>query len=150
MAWLFSLGLFLVLCVLLGLILPNPPPSRRRRDLQDRITRRLKRPRAWLHARLRTRLPARLRPPPVPVPDPFDTLRLQTRLTCLSSKIRTVESTPHIYARAHRLMALEAAYDDLLDEACRLAGVPTTPAQPHSEQKRWQEEQELSARGWTW
>ncbi|GAA1600427.1 hypothetical protein GCM10009804_66310 [Kribbella hippodromi] len=138
MAWLVSLGVFLVLCVLLGLILPNPPPSRLRRDLQGRV--------GGPIARLRTRL----RPPPDPVPDPFDTLRLQTRLGCLAGKIRTVESTPHIYARAHRLMALEAAYDDLLDEACRLAGVPTTPAKPHSEQKRWQEEQELSARGWTW
>lgn len=138
MAWLTAFGVFLLLCGLLGLLLPNPPPSRRRRLLRRRLRRRTARLTVRLH---RTRVPA---------PDPFDTLRLQTRLTCLSSKIRRVESTPHVYARAHRLMALEAAYDDLLDEACRLAGCPDPPDQKRSEAKRWQEEQELAARGWTW
>jgi hypothetical protein len=46
-------------------------------------------------------------------------------------------------------MALEAAYDDLLDEACRLAGVPD-PEVEQPEEKRWQEEQELASRGWSW
>lgn len=134
MAWLTAFCVFLLLCGLLGLLLPNPPPPRWRRRL----------------GRLTARLRARLHRTTVPAPDPFDTLRLQTRLTCLSSKIRRVESTPHVYARAHRLMALEAAYDDLLDEACRLAGCPGRPEQKRSEAKRWQEEQELAARGWTW
>jgi hypothetical protein len=134
MAWLVSLGVFAVLCVLLGLVLPNPPPSRWRRRLQ----------------RGTTRVTARLRHPPAPEPDPFDTLRLQTRLGYLSTKIRSVETTPHVYARAHRLMALEAAYDDLLDEACRMAGCPDPPDGKRSEAKRWQEEQELAARGWSW
>ncbi|GAA1150364.1 hypothetical protein GCM10009630_55900 [Kribbella jejuensis] len=134
MAWLMSVGVFLLLCVLLGLVLPNPPPSRWRRGLQ----------------RSTSRLTARLHRQPAAAPDPFDTLRLQTRLGSVSTKIRSVESTPHVYARAHRLMALEAAYDDLLDEACRLAGCPGEPGGERSEAKRWQEEQELAARGWTW
>jgi hypothetical protein len=134
MAWLAALVLFLTLCVLLSLLLPNPPPSRWRRGLQRRT--------AGLLARLHRRQ--------APDPDPFDTLRLQTRLGHLSTKIRSIESTPHVYARAHRLMALEAAYDDLLDEACRLAGCPDPPDEKRSEAKRWQEEQELAARGWSW
>jgi hypothetical protein len=133
MAWLGAAVLFLMLCVLLNLLLPNPPPARWRRRLQH----------------LTARAVARVRRHPVPEPDPFDTLRLQTRLGDLSTKIRLVESTPRVYARAHRLMALEAAYDDLLDEACRLAGVPD-PDAAHPEEKRWQEEQELTSRGWTW
>ncbi|GAA3125865.1 hypothetical protein JOF29_006299 [Kribbella aluminosa] len=142
MAWLVSLGVFLVLCVLLGVLLPNPPPARWRRGLQ--------RGAAWLPERLIGRLIGRLRPATPPEPDPFDTLRLQTRLGTVSTKIRSIESTPHIYARAHRLMALEAAYDDLLDEACRLAGCPDPPDTKRSEAKRWEEEQALAARGWSW
>ncbi|MGW7684265.1 hypothetical protein ACWGID_26215 [Kribbella sp. NPDC054772] len=138
MAWLLSAGVFLLLCallsLLLSLLLPHPPQGRWRRGLEQRT------------ARVTSRLHRRA----VVEPDPFDTLRLQTRLGHLSSKIRSVESTPHIYARAHRLMALEAAYDDLLDEACRLAGVPGEPEQQRSEAKRWHEEQELAARGWSW
>ncbi|NIK62317.1 hypothetical protein [Kribbella shirazensis] len=133
MAWLAALGLFLGLCALLCLLLPNPPPSRWRSGLQRRTARLLR----------------RLRRHPKPEPDPFDTLRLQTRLGHLAGKIRTVESAPHVYARAHRLMALEAAYDDLLDEACRLAGIPD-PDAARPEDKRWQEEQELTSRGWSW
>ncbi|MFF0269166.1 hypothetical protein [Kribbella sp. NPDC004536] len=134
MAWLMSVGVFLLLCGLLGLLLPSPRPARWRRGLRRGT------------ARVTSRLHRRV----VVEPDPFDTLRLQTRLGYLSTKIRSVESTPHVYARAHRLMALEAAYDDLLDEACRLAGCPGEPDGERSEAKRWQEEQELAARGWTW
>ena len=134
MVWLGAAVLFLLLCALLGLLLPGPPPSRLRRRLQ----------------RVTTRLTVRLRRHPVPAPDPFDTLRLQTRLGDLSTKIRSVESAPHVYAKAHRLMALEAAYDDLLDEACRLAGVPDQAECRRAEEKRWQEEQELASRGWSW
>ncbi|MEV6285753.1 hypothetical protein [Kribbella sp. NPDC051770] len=102
--------------------------------------------------RLRTslgQLAGRFRRQPVTVADPFDTLRLQTRLGYLATEIRRVENAPRIYARAHRLMAIEAAYDALLDEACRLAGVPEVDGLD-GEDKRWSEEQELAARGWTW
>jgi hypothetical protein len=134
MEWVALLLVFLFLCVLLSLILPQPPPSRWRRRLQppaERLARRF-------HRRA------------VPEPDPFDTLRLQTRLGDLAGKIRRVEDEPHVYAKAHRLMALEAAYDDLLDEACRLAGVPGHDDLERSQEKRWLEEQELASRGWSW
>ena len=134
MGWVALLLVFLFLCVLLNLLLPQPPPSRWRRRVQspaERLARRFRR-----HA--------------VPEPDPFDTLRLQTRLGDLAGKIARVEATPHMYAKAHRLMALEAAYDDLLDEACTLAGVPGHADLERSEEKRWFEEQELASRGWSW
>ena len=134
MEWIALLLLFFFLCTLLNLVLPQPPPSRWRRRLH----------------RSADRLTGRLRRTAVPEPDPFDTLRLQTRLGHLAGKIRRIESTPRIYAKAHRLMALEAAYDDLLDEACRMAGVCTEADLERGEEKRWQEEQELASRGWSW
>ena len=129
-------GLLLSIAVLLALlnhVLPHPP-SRLRRRVQP----------------LLDRLAVRLRRRTSTVPDPFDTLRLQTRLGELAGEIRRVEATPRVYAKAHRLMALEAAYDDLLDEACRLAGVPGEADLERGEQKRWLEEQELATRGWSW
>ncbi|MGW1340125.1 hypothetical protein ACWCOV_03650 [Kribbella sp. NPDC002412] len=126
--------LFLLLCVLLNLLLPQPPASRWRRGVQTSAR----------------RVTKRLRRQTVPAPDPFDTLRLQTRLGHLAGEIRRIESAPGVYARAHKLMAVEAAYDDLLDEACRLAGVPDADDLERSEEKRWREEQALASRGWSW
>ncbi|MEU4288213.1 hypothetical protein AB0E63_08310 [Kribbella sp. NPDC026596] len=133
MEWVAVLLVFLGLCVLLNLLLPQPPPARWRRRVQ----------------RSGSRLTGRLRRHTVPEPDPFDTLRLQTRLGHVAEEIRRVESA-RIYAKAHRLMALEAAYDDLLDEACRLAGVREEADLERGEEKRWLEEQELASRGWSW
>ncbi len=134
MEWVALLLVFLLLCALLNLMLPQPPPARWRRRLQPSAE----------------RLARRFRRRTVPLPDPFDTLRLQTRLGDLAGKIQRVEAAPHVYAKAHRLMALEAAYDDLLDEACRLAGVPGQADLERSEEKRRLEEQELASRGWSW
>ena len=133
MEWAAALGVFVLLCALLNHVLPHPP-SRWRRRLQPSVE----------------RLAARLGRRTVAAPDPFETLRLQTRLGHLAGKIQRIEATPRIYAKAHRLMALEAAYDDLLDEACRLAGVPEEADLERGEQKRWLEEQELATRGWSW
>lgn len=83
-------------------------------------------------------------------PDPFEALRLQTRLSVLAGQIRSLEGSEWVYAKAHRLEAHRAAYDDLLDEACRLAGVPVEPGQGRGENRRWYEELELAARGWSW
>ncbi|WP_433166191.1 hypothetical protein [Kribbella sp. CA-247076] len=134
MEWIVLLLLFFGLCVLLSLLLPQPPPSRWRRGMEKSAD----------------RLAGRFRRRAVPAPDPFDTLRLQTRLGHLAGEIQRIETAPRVYARAHRLMAVEAAYDDLLDEACRLAGVPAGTDLERGEQKRRHEEQELAARGWSW
>ena len=133
MEWLISLVVFVFLCSLLNLTLAQPS-SRLRRRLQSSVE----------------RFAGRFRRQRVPQADPFDTLWLQTRLGHLAGEIRRIESAPGIYARAHRLRALEGAYDDLLDEACRLAGIPREADQKPREEKRRLEEQELASRGWSW
>jgi hypothetical protein len=133
MEWAALLVSVTVLIALLNHVLPHPPSPLRRR-LQPLVD----------------RMAARLRRSTRAEPDPFDTLRLQTRLGELAGEIHRVQATPRVYAKAHRLMALEAAYDDLLDEACRLAGVPGEADLHRGEQRRWLEEQELATRGWSW
>jgi hypothetical protein len=84
-----------------------------------------------------------------PAPDPFVVLRIQSRLGVLASEIRALEADPFACAKVRRLEALKAAYDDLLDEGCRLAGVAAFQGADR-ESRRWHEEQELAERGWTW
>jgi hypothetical protein len=133
MAWLLVLLASAVLWTLLLSVLPRPPsPMRRRLE------------RMWDHATGRV---LHRDPPP---PDPFEALRLQNRLGALAGEIRDIEGNPHVFAKMHRLVALRAAYDDLLDEACRLAGVPPTQGEARGDDLRWHEEQELAARGWSW
>lgn len=102
-------------------------------------------PMRWLLLRLRR---------PAPPPDPFEVLRVQMRLAVLADEVRALERSQDVYARGHHLRATEAAYDALLIEACRLAGVPT--AGPHvstvvqDREERFREEVELTARGWSW
>lgn len=153
-----------VFCVLGALLLPEDPPSRAMRSFGRRLGGLLVGParRAW--RRLRP-------PPPPPPPDPFEVLALQVRLGLLADQLRVLESDPQVYARARRLMAVRAAYDALLAEACRLAGVeldedggapvaggPTGLVGMYrnedvavvSEDERFREEMELAARGWSW
>lgn len=82
-------------------------------------------------------------------PDPFVTMRLQHRLGVLADEIRRLEDDRHVYAKAHRLIAYRAAYDDLLDEAFGLAGLPV-PEQSRGEARRLSSELELTGRGWSW
>ena len=133
MEWAALLVLIALMYALLYQVSPHPQ-SRWRRRLQPLVE----------------RLAARLGRRTVAEPDPFETLRLQTRLGHLAGEIRRIKAAPRVYAKAHRLMVLEAAYDDLLDEACRLAGVPGEADLERGEQKRWLEEQELATRGWSW
>lgn len=133
MEWLISLVVFVFLCALLNLTLAQPP-SRLRRRLQSSVEPLARR----FHRRTD------------PVADPFEALWVQTRLGHLAGEIRRIETAPGIYARAHRLRAVEGAYDDLLDEACRLAGIPSEADLERGEEKRWLEEQELASRGWSW
>lgn len=89
------------------------------------------------------------------VPDPLVTLRLQVRLGELAAEVRRIEQDPSLYARAHHWLAAQGAYDALLREACRLAGlpthaVPTTVNARAADDERLREELELTARGWSW
>jgi hypothetical protein len=82
--------------------------------------------------------------------DPFEVLRLQTRLGVVADQVRALESDAEVYAKAHRLAATRAAYDDLLGEACLLAGIQPVPETRRSEGERLREEVELASRGWNW
>jgi hypothetical protein len=92
---------------------------------------------------------------PARAPDPLVTLRLQTRLGELATELRRVEEDPGMYARAHHWFAVQGAYDALLREACRLAGLPAGADPLHADERtaadeRLREELELSSRGWSW
>jgi hypothetical protein len=92
----------------------------------------------------------RLRPPEPVLLDPFDTLKVQHRLAALSEEIQWLEGDRAVFARAHRLRVAQSAYDALLVDACRLAGVEPGEAasDPHAQRER--EELELASRGWLW
>ena len=96
-----------------------------------------------------------LRLRPARTPDPLVTLRLQVRLGELAAELRRIEDDPDVYARAHHWFAVQGAYDGLLREACRLAGLPTETAPLRANDhvaadERLREELELSSRGWSW
>jgi hypothetical protein len=107
--------------------------------------------------------------------DVFDTLRVQARLGAVADEILRLESDRSIFARAARLRAIRRAYDDLLTEACVLAGVgldevglvegalvdagPIPNARSgddlqvrirNSDAARANAELELASRGWSW
>lgn len=65
------------------------------------------------------------------------------RLGVLSGQLRDLEADDRAFARARRIKATEAAYDDLLAEACVLAGVDPAP-------DRFSRELELASSGWSW
>ncbi|MDO8143433.1 MULTISPECIES: hypothetical protein [unclassified Isoptericola] len=88
-------------------------------------------------------------------PDPLVTLAIQIRLGQLAEELRTVTEDPGLYARAHHWRAVQDAYDAMLRDACRVAGLavvdePLRPDERVSEDERLREELELSARGWSW
>lgn len=83
-------------------------------------------------------------------PDPFDALLVQTRLGIVAEHLRRLEDDTHAWARAERIIAGQLAYDQLLAEACRLAGVEVLPRAKGDPWERLREEVELTARGWTW
>jgi hypothetical protein len=83
--------------------------------------------------------------------NPFEALRLQLRLSALAAEILRLESDRRVFAKAHRVRAAQIAYDQLLAEACRLAGVePVRVEPPRDDQERLREELELASRGWSW
>jgi hypothetical protein len=87
---------------------------------------------------------------PAPPPDPFDALHVQMRLSIVAEHLRRLEEDRHAWARAERIIASQLAYDALLAEACRLAGVEVLPRAQGDPWERVREEVELAARGWTW
>ncbi len=95
-------------------------------------------------------------------PDPFEILQMQHRLGALAQELQRLESEDadrKYWARAHRIHTRKAAYDQLLVEACKLAGVPGVQTAPgtipapmgrRSDEERFRDEIELTSRGWSW
>ena len=80
--------------------------------------------------------------------DPFSALEVQMALSRVDRLIADLQRDDRRFARAHHLYSAMAAYDRLLDEACRLAGVPAPEGT--GDTRRLLAEVELRARGWTW
>ena len=93
-----------------------------------------------------------------PEPDPFTALQVQHRLGLIATELRVLEAEGAdltYYARAHRIHTRRSAYDQLLAEACELAGVPAQHPGPEGRicrnaDERFSAEMELAARGWHW
>jgi hypothetical protein len=97
-------------------------------------------PPAWL----------RILRPRRPHGDPFETLEVQLALTRLDQEIKDLRyGRRDDFAGAHHLRAAMKAYDHVLDDACRLAGVGSLPGGGTSI-RRMLAEAELQARGWDW
>jgi hypothetical protein len=96
--------------------------------------------------------------PPPAEPDPFTVLQVQHRLGLIATELRVLEAEDadrRYYARAHRIHTRRSAYDQLLAEACELAGVPAQRSGPEGRicrnaDERFSAEMELAARGWHW
>lgn len=120
--------------------------------------------------RVRVRVQNWLSPPPSN-PDPFTVLQVQHRLGLIATELRVLEAKDAdltYYARAHRIHTRRSAYDQLLAEACELAGVSLPfnrrpdassgtlyDAGPEGRlcrnaDERFCAEIELAARGWHW
>jgi len=81
--------------------------------------------------------------------DPLTTLQLQLRLGQMAREIQALAGGDTRFAAAHHTRAAQAAYDELLREACRRAGVGDG-APIVTESDRLLRELELSSRGWSW
>lgn len=81
--------------------------------------------------------------------DPFETLRVQSSLARLEREIDRLRGDDEGFAVAHHLRAAVLAYDDLLGEARRLAGMEQEPSMRGSA-GRLLTVAELHARGWDW
>ena len=124
----------LVFFALVSLMPSDRPPSRWRLQLADRLE----------------ALATRLRRPRHCAPDPFVALRVQSRLGIVAHHVQMLEADRRAMARAERIIASQLAYDDLLEEACRMAGVDIPPHAKGDPAERFREEVELAGRGWAW
>jgi len=145
--WMVLPGVFLGLTAVL---MPGPglTPRWRRRLRQglDRIG-------SWCSARFTRRRPDVGDPEE---PDPFEVLAVQMRLAVVAAHLRDLEGDQQVWGLRRRLEATQAAYDDLLAEACQLAGIPIErpPVGPQvrhrTEPERLDDELALAERGWSW
>src|SRR3954454_2861356 len=138
MSWLMMAVVFVVPALVFGALWqlfpsPDEPP----------------RWRTWLASHLEGAA-LRLRRPKPPVYDPFLALRVQERLGVVADHVRSLELDPHTFARAERIIASQLAYDQLLAEACQLAGVEVQVVAKGDPAERFREEVELASRGWAW
>ena len=138
MSWLLLAAVFFIPALVFGAIWqlfpsPDEPP----------------RWRTWLATHLE-RVAARLRRPKAPEFDPFLALRVQERLGVVADHVRSLELDLHTFARAERIIASQLAYDQLLAEACHLAGVEVQVVAKGDPSERFREEVELASRGWAW
>ncbi|MEU2202652.1 hypothetical protein [Isoptericola sp. NPDC019482] len=111
--------------------------------------------RAWLRSGAHRDAVARRAVRRGAVTDPLVTLTVQVRLGELARELRAIDDDPQVYARAHHARAAQGAYDALLREACRLAGLsvvdlPMRAGERAESAERLREELELSSRGWSW
>jgi hypothetical protein len=97
--------------------------------------------------RWRARFTWRRRPTP---PDPFEALGLQLRLGTVADQLRHLETDERVWARGRRWIATQDAYDALLADACRMAGLEHPEPAPRTEDERLGCELALSERGWSW
>ena len=138
MSWLMLAAVFFIPALVFGAIWqlfpsPDEPP----------------RWRTWLATHLE-HVAARLRRPKGPEFDPFLALRVQERLGVVADHVRSLELDQHTFARAERIIASQLAYDQLLAEACHLAGVEVQVVAKGDPAERFREEVELASRGWAW
>lgn len=83
------------------------------------------------------------------LPDPFETLQLQTRLSRLAEELVRLDSpTDRRFARGHHLTAAMEAYERTLDDACALAGIRVEPGRGPAH--RLLAETALHQHGWRW
>jgi hypothetical protein len=116
-----------------------------------------RKPPAWLRAAL-DGVERRLHPPPTVPFDPFDALKIQHRLATLAAEIQRLEDDSLVFAKAHRIHVAQSAYDAVLGEACRLAGVEDADGRRSTvlraaqvdPGRRARDELELVSRGWSW
>lgn len=112
-----------------------------------------RRPPPWVRS-CAERIAERLHPPPETVCDPFDTLQVQHRLAALAAEIQRLDDDRLVFAKAHRIKVAQSAYDSLLTDACRLAGIEPLHGGPFplavTPGERARGELELASRGWFW
>ncbi|MDR2702883.1 MAG: hypothetical protein LBB58_00860 [Cellulomonadaceae bacterium] len=76
-------------------------------------------------------------------------LSLQTRLGQLAAELAALESGP-TYARNFKVKAATLAYEGLLVEACKRAGISPEPQSHYEDIERLRKERALTAAGWAW